>query len=59
MTTDGYDWDPSKASANVRKHGVRFSDAAIALEDPLSMTMVEPGSKRLATPSERRRYQER
>jgi uncharacterized DUF497 family protein len=91
MAKDGYEWDPAKASANRRKHGIRFSEAIIALEDPLSRTMIEPDSNgeprwvsvgvdanarvlvtvftmrgaliriissRLATPSERRRYQE-
>jgi len=91
MAKDGYEWDPAKASANRRKHEIRFSEAIIALEDPLSRTMIEPDSNgeprwvsvgvdanarvlvtvftmrgaliriissRLATPSERRRYQE-
>lgn len=91
MAKDGYEWDPAKAAANRRKHGIRFSEAIIALEDPLSRTMIEPDSNgeprwvsvgidansrvlvtvfamrgaliriissRLATPSERRRYQE-
>jgi len=31
-------WDPRKAAANVRKHGVGFREAATALEDPLSTT---------------------
>jgi uncharacterized DUF497 family protein len=26
-------WDPAKARANLRKHGVRFADAVAALED--------------------------
>jgi uncharacterized DUF497 family protein len=92
MATDGYEWDPAKASANLRKHGVRFTDAATALEDPLGITIADPDSNgeqrlasvamddtgrvlvtvftlrgtsiriissRLATPVERRRYQER
>jgi len=92
MATDGYDWDPAKAAANLRKHGVRFADAAIALGDPSCMTVADPESNgeqrwvsigmdgngrvlitvfthrdravrvissRCATPSERRRYQER
>lgn len=36
-------WDPAKAAANLRKHGVRFSDAEGALFDPLAIT-VEDGS---------------
>jgi uncharacterized protein len=27
------EWDPAKARTNLRKHGVRFADAVIALED--------------------------
>jgi uncharacterized DUF497 family protein len=27
------EWDPAKARANLRKHGVRFADAVTALED--------------------------
>jgi hypothetical protein len=26
-------WDPAKARANLRKHGIRFADAVTALED--------------------------
>jgi uncharacterized DUF497 family protein len=92
MAKDGYEWDPKKAAANFRKHGVRFPEAASALEDPLGITIVDPDSNgearwasiamddsgrvlvtvftmressiriissRPATPSERRRYQER
>lgn len=32
-------WDPAKARANLKKHGVRFSDAESALFDPLSLSM--------------------
>jgi len=31
-------WDPRKATANVRKHGVSFREAATVLRDPLSTT---------------------
>jgi uncharacterized DUF497 family protein len=27
------EWDPAKARANLRKHGVRFADAVTALRD--------------------------
>ena len=27
------EWDPAKAGANLRKHGLRFADAVTALED--------------------------
>lgn len=39
-----YQWDPAKAAANLRKHGVAFSDAALALEDPRALTMADPDS---------------
>lgn len=34
-------WDPLKAAANVRKHGVRFADAATVLYDPLGVNLGE------------------
>ena len=37
-----YEWDPAKAAANLRKHGVSFADAALSLEDPLGRTMPDP-----------------
>ena len=44
MATDGYEWDPRKAADNLRKHGVDFDDAVVALEDPLALTMLDPNS---------------
>jgi uncharacterized protein len=35
-------WDVRKAQANLRKHGVSFSEAATAFEDPLSITITDP-----------------
>ena len=32
-------WDPDKALSNLEKHGVRFSDAEIALFDPNAITV--------------------
>lgn len=29
-----FEWDPRKAKANVRLHGVRFEEAATAFDDP-------------------------
>jgi uncharacterized protein len=37
-----YQWDQAKAAANLKKHGVAFSDAALALEDPHALTMADP-----------------
>jgi uncharacterized protein len=31
-------WDPDKASANFRRHGVDFREAATVFDDPLSTT---------------------
>lgn len=33
------EWDPVKAEINLRKHGVKFSDAAIVLQDELAVTV--------------------
>jgi len=35
-------WDRSKAAANLRKHGVDFTEAATAFGDPLSITILDP-----------------
>jgi uncharacterized DUF497 family protein len=32
-------WDPKKAQANLRKHGVRFSDAEAVLLDPQAINL--------------------
>jgi uncharacterized protein len=37
-----FDWDPDKAIVNEKKHGVRFSEAATAFGDPLSITIPDP-----------------
>ena len=36
-----YEWDPKKALANLRKHGVDFAEAVIVLEDELAITVPE------------------
>ena len=33
-----FTWDPTKAAANLKRHGVGFHEAATVLEDPLSTT---------------------
>ena len=35
-------WDPAKALANHKKHGVDFADAAVALEDENALTIHDP-----------------
>ena len=39
-------YDPVKAAANVRKHGVSFADAEGVLADPLSVTIEDPDAQR-------------
>lgn len=38
-----YEWDPRKAVQNLRKHGVDFADAVIALEDENALTIEDRG----------------
>lgn len=33
-----FEWDPAKADANRRKHGVTFEEAARAFADPLALS---------------------
>ena len=40
-----YEWDPAKAEANLRKHGVDFAEAVVALEDELALTLADPESE--------------
>jgi len=37
------EWSPEKAAANLRKHGVDFADAAVALEDQNALTIEDQG----------------
>lgn len=37
-----FEWDPSKAQSNLRKHRVSFEEALSAFRDPLSLTMSDP-----------------
>lgn len=37
-----FGWDPRKAKENMRKHGVDFADAVIALEDEKALTIEDP-----------------
>jgi hypothetical protein len=39
------EWDPAKAKANRRRHGVDFADAVLALEDDLALTMADPDAE--------------
>jgi uncharacterized DUF497 family protein len=40
-----FEWDPAKGLENVRKHGIRFSDAVTALEDDFALTIRDPHSE--------------
>ena len=37
-------WDAEKAAQNVLKHGVRFADAVLVLEDPYAVTIADEES---------------
>ena len=37
-----FEWDPSKASTNLRKHHVAFQEAATVLRDSLAITIFDP-----------------
>ena len=37
-----FEWDPKKARANLRKHGVSFDEAATVFLDDLSLTGDDP-----------------
>jgi uncharacterized protein len=43
-----FEWDPNKAVSNLRKHGVRFAEAATVFEDGAMLTMPddEPDEER-------------
>jgi uncharacterized DUF497 family protein len=40
-----YEWDSTKAAANLRKHGIDFADAALVLEDEIALTTRDLYSK--------------
>jgi uncharacterized DUF497 family protein len=46
-------WDPRKAAANLKKHGVSFDEASTIFGDPLSATVPDPdhsvGERRFIT----------
>jgi uncharacterized DUF497 family protein len=37
-----FEWDLNKATGNLRKHGVSFTEAATVFDDPLSVTVLDP-----------------
>lgn len=42
-----FSWDPRKAQANIRKHGVSFSLAVLVFKDPLTLTVFDPDASTL------------
>lgn len=48
---DDVEWDPRKAAANLKKHGVDFADAATVLHDDIAITVRddESGEERYVT----------
>jgi hypothetical protein len=40
-----FKYDPAKAAANLRKHGVSFADAEGLLADPLAVTAEDPDAE--------------
>jgi uncharacterized DUF497 family protein len=37
-----FTWDPAKAAANLRKHGVGFEDASTVFRNPLAKVLPDP-----------------
>jgi uncharacterized protein len=37
-----FQWDPSKASRNTKKHGVSFEESVTVFGDPLAVTIADP-----------------
>lgn len=40
-----FKFDPAKAAANLKKHGVSFADAEGVLVDPLAVTVEDPDAE--------------
>lgn len=41
----GIEYDPAKAAANLKKHGVSFAHAEQTLRDPLALTIEDPDAQ--------------
>ena len=49
VVTIRFDWDPIKAAANERKHGIDFDNALLVFSDPfvlMSLDRIEDGEQR-------------
>jgi len=42
ITRVNFEWDPLKAAANLRTHGVGFAEAVTVLEDDFALTRKDP-----------------
>ena len=42
MSAIRFDWDPTKAAANLRKHGVSFDEARTVFEDDEALILPDP-----------------
>jgi len=40
-----FEWDKAKAASNAKKHGVRFPEAVVALQDGAAITIEDPDSE--------------
>lgn len=40
-----YEWDPTKADANLAAHGISFAEAVTVLEDDFALTREDPDSE--------------
>jgi len=38
-----FEWNPTKAAANLKRHGVSFDEAATTFQDPLARLHDDPG----------------
>jgi uncharacterized protein len=37
-----FQWNPDRASSNIKKHGVSFEEAVTVFGDPLAVTIFDP-----------------
>lgn len=37
-----FQWNPAKASSNIKKHGISFEEAVTVFSDPFAITIVDP-----------------
>jgi hypothetical protein len=42
MAASTFEWNPTKAAANLKRHGVPFEEAATTFQDPLARLHDDP-----------------